>query len=118
MLHSAVQKWSNRKAPGADGWRPAELKQWPIGLFNLLVVFYEAIEGGQPWPAPLDVSLVALLAKGGTEDPEDRRPIVLLPIVYRLWAAVRAAGLRRWLSDCGVLPPPPWPWQGGWVAGL
>ena len=46
MLHSAVQKWSNRKAPGADGWRPSELKQWPIGLFNLLVVFYEAVEGG------------------------------------------------------------------------
>ena len=107
ILHSALQRWPKKKAPGADGWRPSELRQWPVGLLSLLVVFYEVVEEDERWPEALGMSLVPLLVKGGTEDPEDRRPIVLLSAVYRLWACIRAAGMRGWLKEAGVLPPPP-----------
>ena len=40
---------------------------------------------------------------GGSADPSDRRPIVLLPVIYRLWVALRAAELRLWLARTGVL---------------
>eukprot|EP00972_Heterocapsa_arctica_P080564 11871826-Heterocapsa_arctica.AAC.1 len=47
--------------------------------------------------------MVAMITKIGSEDPEDRRPIVLLSVVYRLWAAIRAATMRAWLARAGVL---------------
>ena len=40
----------------------------------------------------------------GTQDPEDRRPIVVLLVVYRVWAALRARVFRAWLVDTGLLP--------------
>ena len=43
-----------------------------------------------------------LLPKGGTSDPLDRRPITLLPVLYRMWAALRATQFRAWLIDWGV----------------
>ena len=43
-----------------------------------------------------------MLEKGGTTDPMDVRPIVLLPQLYRLWATCRAKELGRWMQDQGV----------------
>ena len=43
-----------------------------------------------------------LLPKGGTTDPLDRRPITLLAILYRLWAGLRATGMRAWMRQGGV----------------
>lgn len=41
--------------------------------------------------------------KGGTHDPMDRRAVVLLPVVHRLCAALRARLMRDWLREAGVL---------------
>ena len=49
--------------------------------------------------------MVAMLPKGGTREPEDRRPIVLLASVYRLWSAIRAVTFRGWLVEAGILEP-------------
>lgn len=72
-------------------------------MLDALAGFYAAVErvGKRPpeWPA----HRVALLPKGGTGDPLDRRPTVLLPVVYRLWAAARAGLMRDWLRGAGVL---------------
>ena len=38
-------------------------------------------------------------------EPGDRRPIVLLACVYRVWAACRAHVMRKWLRDNGILVP-------------
>ncbi len=40
-----------------------------------------------------------LLPKGSTGDPLDRRPVWLLPSVYRLWAARRSRPFARWVSS-------------------
>ena len=37
-----------------------------------------------------------LLPKGGTADPLDRRPIWLMPMLYRVWAARRSRDWKRW----------------------
>ena len=43
-----------------------------------------------------------LLRNGGTADPLDRRPITLLPMLYRVWAALRATQLRAWMRSAGI----------------
>ena len=48
-------------------------------------------------------NLVCLLPKGASEDPADRRPIILLSIFYRIWAAARSGEVREWLQSNGVL---------------
>ena len=57
---------------------------------------------GRRWPAAFS-NLVCLLPKGGSADPDDRRPVVLLSVIYRIWAAARAVPLRRWLRRHGLL---------------
>ena len=104
-LAFVVASWGSSKAPGMDGWTPAELKDWPVGLLALLADIYAEVEKQGRWPADLSCNMVAMLPKGGTADPADRRPVVLLPVVYRLWAALRAAEMRLWLAKTGVLRP-------------
>ena len=48
-------------------------------------------------------AIVAMLPKKGTSAPDDRRPIVLLPIIYRIWAGIRAQELITWLVRVGIL---------------
>eukprot|EP00972_Heterocapsa_arctica_P052704 7757210-Heterocapsa_arctica.AAC.1 len=49
--------------------------------------------------------MVAMLTKGGSEDHADRIPIVVLSVLYRLWACIRAATMSAWLARAGVLRP-------------
>ena len=105
-MYEAVGGWGSTKAPGLDGWRPAELKDWPPQLFDLLAAFYGRVEAAGEWPSALSESLVAMLPKGGTRELEDRRPIVLLSVVYRLWGALRASLFGKWLEEAGILPAP------------
>ena len=69
----------------------------------MLADCYELVEELGVWPGGLDLDLVAMLPKGGSDEPGDRRPMVLLPVVYRLWAAARAGPLRDWLKVAGLL---------------
>lgn len=50
-------------------------------------------------------NLVALLPKGGSRQPRDRLPIVLLSALYRVWAGIRVAEKCDWLRGEWVLPP-------------
>lgn len=54
------------------------------------------------WPRDWPPHLVAMLPKEGSGDPLDRQPLVLLPVVCRLWAAPRAGVMRNWLRSAGV----------------
>ena len=47
------------------------------------------------------ISLVTLLPKGDAVDPGGMRPIALLPLVYRIWAAARQPWVRRWARGPG-----------------
>ena len=102
-LASIGRTVSGKKAPGADGWRYSEVKDWPPELWSALARLLQRVEAEGTWPEDLSHNLVALLPKGGSEDPGDRRPIVLLATVYRIWAARRAVPLRKWLRQHGLL---------------
>ena len=79
------------KAPGPDDWAGEELRLWPGPLLAALASLLRAVELLGRWPAGLRAAEVVLLAKPGGDPDEalQRRPITLLPVVYRLWARLR-----------------------------
>ena len=102
-LAQVIRRCPAGKATGADGISFAELKDWPTGLLGELCHFFRLVERLGAWPATAPPNVVCLLPKGGTSDPADRRPIVLLSCLYRLWAACRALPFRRWLRANNIL---------------
>ena len=68
-----------RAAAGADGWRAAELRAFPKDFWHSLAEFLGVCEEVGKWPEPLRAGLAMLTP----------RPIALLPLVYRIWAAAR-----------------------------
>ena len=103
-LQDVVRQASKSKAPGADGWTYQHMATRPPEVFEILVRLLRQVEAKGEWPAGWAPNTVCLLAKNGTRAADDRRPIVLLSAVYRLWAAAGAKPLRRWLCAVGVLP--------------
>ena len=97
------------KAAGHDGWRYDEIKLWPQPLVNLLAGFYGVVERTGLWPAALGTNLVALLPKGTSGDPSDYRPIMLLSVIYRIWAKARGTFMQGHLRAIGILPCGPIP---------
>ena len=51
---------------------------------------------------------MCLLPKGGVgpsvADPLQARPVVLLSVLYRVWAKARSSFLERWIRDAGMQP--------------
>jgi ribonuclease HI/endonuclease/exonuclease/phosphatase family metal-dependent hydrolase len=96
-----LRRMAKRKASGLDGWTVAELRLLPDELLGLIVLMFEAIEAGGSWPEQLKEPEGLLLPKGVGDlgDPMDRRPIWLLPMLYRVWAAGRAQLFARWRAS-------------------
>ena len=107
QLLRVLKKWGRRKASGTDGWRPVELKDLPQQALEWVVRFFKVVERAGRWPKSLRHAGVAMLEKKGTPEPDDRRPIVLLPIFYRWWAAVRAQQLQSWMRQHKLLEAGP-----------
>ena len=102
-LQRILGPWPARKAPGVDGWRTRDLKDLPLPALDLLARFLRLVEERGRWPAVLREAMVAMLPKKGTAAPDDRRPIVLLAIMYRLWAKVRAQEVQAHLVHLCIL---------------
>ena len=104
QLRSVIATYNPNKAAGPDGWRIAELQQWRGALLDWVAELLAEVEQQGAWLRELCRGETVLLPKGGTSDPLDRRPITLLPVLYRMWAALRATQFRAWLKECGVPP--------------
>ena len=102
QLMHAIRRAPSGKAPGADGWRYSEIKQWPLPLMEQLCSVCHLIERTGKWPESLSTSLVCLLPKGASGQLDDYR-IVLLSAIYRVWVGLRMGGFRGWLRANGVL---------------
>ena len=104
-LKKAVKGISSNKAPGFDGWTIKRMKQWPEGCWKKLSELYHAVEKTGRWPQELRKGIICLLPKGDAEvsiaRPGEARPVVLLPMIYRLWAHMRQTDLTRWMHDNG-----------------
>ena len=102
VLHGIVRAVSARAAAGVDGWRARELKELPPVFWDRLAVLLHLCERVGRWPRPLRAGMVALLPKAGKQDPAEMRPIAVLPLVYRIWAAARRPWVRRWVTGPGA----------------
>ncbi len=99
LVRAVLKKMAKRKAPGLDGWTVSELRLLPDELLAWIVDLFEEVERQGVWPSELCQPEGLLLPKPGDGGPMDRRPIWLLPMLYRVWAAGRAQLFARWRSS-------------------
>ena len=59
------------------------MRAWPPHLHEAAAALPDEVEQTGKWPTELGGPLGILLEKGGTTDPMDRRPIWLMPMIYR-----------------------------------
>ena len=79
-----------------DGWRIAEVKSLPDFFLDRLAVLLNTIEETGVWPQALAQGAVSLIGKGEGAEPLKMRPISVMPVVYRLWAATRVREVLQW----------------------
>ena len=88
QLQRLIQIMAKGKAPGHDGWAVGHMRQWPLAAWPCIAQLFRAVETAGRWPAALRGGVICLLPKGGaqvtTKDPLEARPVVLLPLLYRL----------------------------------
>ena len=75
---------------------------WTGPLLEWTADLLAIVEATGRWPTELTRAETVLLPKGGTDDPLDKRPITLLPMLYRVWVALRATQLRKWMRSAGI----------------
>ena len=96
LLWDVVRHIFRAKAQGLDAWSPDDLKALPREAFDCLAAVLTQVEAEGKWPAGLSGAIVALLPKKDDHGQLAQRPISLLPMVYKLWAAARGAILKEW----------------------
>ena len=79
---------------GLDGWTAQHLALLPTAWWEAAAHMLEDIEQGADWPEQMCIASVPLIPKNGSTKPLDQRPITVLPVTYRVWAAHRAQDLR------------------------
>eukprot|EP00971_Amphidinium_carterae_P158352 3139194-Amphidinium_carterae.1 len=86
-LWEVLARIKKGKALGADHWTISELKSLgpeAVGRLEVLLCLFE--QQGR-WPEQLREMLYLQLPKEGAKEAGQRRPIALLPMIYRVWAA-------------------------------
>ena len=105
-LQRQVETMCRTKAPGHDGWSVGRMRQWPLAVWRCVVTLFKAVELAGRWPEALRGGVICLLPKAGvqatTTSPLEARPVVLLPLLYRLWAYKRGREIGQWLKEHGV----------------
>ena len=101
LVRAVLQGMAKSKAPGLNGWTVAELRLIPPELLEWIAELFETVKRTGQWPAALSQPEGLLLPKPGDGGPMDCRPIWLLPMMYRVWAAGRARLFARWRSAWG-----------------
>ncbi|MCP4239887.1 MAG: hypothetical protein GY772_04935, partial [bacterium] len=97
VLRDIVCKVPPHKAGGPDQWAFSELRLLPLAAFQRLAELLDLVEALGRWPSGLTGASVSMIPKPGAMDATGLRPIGLMPVVYRLWAAARQPFVRQWL---------------------
>ena len=95
-LEGILKRMKASSAPGADGWRVAELRMLPMQFLDKLADLLNEIEDTGIWPQPFTEGLISLIPKGEGTAPSKLRPFGLMAVVYRLWSAVRVRDIVAW----------------------
>ena len=83
-------------ALGLDGWSLADLRSLPDRLPGWLADLLREVERLGKWPTRLAEGYTALIPKEGPPGPLNTRPLIVLSMVYRLWAGVRLVDAIAW----------------------
>ena len=90
-------------AAGLDGWSPSDLKALPNSLLRYLLLFCDLVGETNEWPRALTWASMTLIPEGEGAARLDQRPLSVMPLVFRVWAAAR-------VRDC-------LDWQEKWIGG-
>ena len=94
VLHKGVS------AGSLDGWGLRELKVFPVSRFDGLARILTKVEDIGVWPDGLwDAEITMIPKTDGDATPLGQRPLSVLPIVYRIWAAARMGQLEGWFRS-------------------
>jgi hypothetical protein len=108
MLRAACKAIGLDKSPGEDGWTARLMDEWSAEAWDQVCELLRAVERTGKWPKQLSGGIVCMLAKGGVgpsvADPLQARPVVLLSVLYRVWAKARAGYLEHWIRVAGMQP--------------
>ena len=91
-----LNKIKDVSTAGLDCWAAKDLKKLPRRILQYLTKFYDMVERHGYWPFALTQAAVTLIPKGEGVGPLDQRPLSVLPIVYRVWAASRCTHCTSW----------------------
>ena len=101
----ALRRYKKRAARGPDAYSHYDLRHMPRAYMQQLLDFLHEIErGSRQWPEQWTIGFVLSLLKPdrSPESVNAFRPIVILSVIYRTWASVRA---RQLLSALEPLMP-------------
>ena len=77
-----------------------ELKALPVSWFDELARILTKVEDLGVWPDGLLDAYIAMIPKtDGNATPLGQRPLSVLPVVYRIWAAARMGQLEGWFKS-------------------
>ena len=83
-----------------DGWGWRELKVLPLSWYDELARILTKVEDTGVWPDGLLDAYIAMIPKtDGDATPLGQRPLIVLPIVYRIWASARVGQLGCWFQS-------------------
>ena len=90
-----------QSAAGPDGFEPAEMRMLSDAAYQGIADLFNLVEDGAPWPATLNKARAAFLEKNPEHrgDPTSLRVLLMLPAIYRRWAAIRLITLRPWIEQ-------------------
>eukprot|EP00971_Amphidinium_carterae_P125102 2478732-Amphidinium_carterae.1 len=95
-ISKIVKRCPAGKARGVDRWGMSEFKLLPPAAVLDLAQFLTTVELTGVWPEQLREMLYLQLPKDGAREAGQRRPIALLPQVYRLWSAACKQDVKQW----------------------
>ena len=76
------------------------MKVLPVSWFDELACILTKVEDLGVWPDGLLDAYIAMIPKtDGDSTPLGQRPLFVLPVVYRIWAAARMSQLEGWFKS-------------------
>jgi hypothetical protein len=100
QLFATLRRMKRKSAAGMDAWSVDELRALPMAYWDRPAALLRVVETTGRWPAALARGLLSLIPKGqGVADPLKQRPVSVMSIVYRLWAATRLGEVIEWQEE-------------------
>lgn len=99
-----VRSKKSTAATGPDGISRKDLAAMPMRAVSSLLRVYQKVERNCPWPLQLTTGIVSSLEKtADAQSVRQYRPVVVYPLVYRVWSSARA---RQFLKAFAKVAPP------------